>query len=53
MPNRKISQVLENLKEDIKDAEGNIVLEHGIPFVLVSDYYSNMTDTELFEKYIE
>jgi hypothetical protein len=39
MPNRKISNIYENLGEDIKDSEGNVVLEHGIPFVLVSDYY--------------
>ena len=54
MPNRKISDVYENLGEDIKDAEGNVILEHGIPFILVSDYYhKNLNDQALYEQFIK
>ena len=53
MPNRKISDIYENLGEDIRDSEGNVVLEHGIPFILVSDYYNaGLNDQSLYEKYI-
>ena len=54
MPNRKISDIYENLNEDIKDSEGNVVLEHGIPFILVSDYYdSKINDKILYQEYIK
>ena len=54
MPNRKISNIYENLGEDIKDSEGNVVLEHGLPFILVSDYYnSGLNDQSLYEQYIK
>lgn len=53
MPNRKISNIYENPDEDIKDSEGNVALEHGIPFILVSDYYTGLNDRDLYKQYIK
>jgi hypothetical protein len=54
MPNRKISQVYENLEDTLMAADGTVALEHGIPFILVSDYYSKDTnDQELFKEYLK
>ena len=53
MPNRKISNIYENLDEDILDSDGNVALEHGIPFILVSDYYTDINERDLYKEYIK
>jgi len=52
MPDRKISDVYTNVSENVVGRNG-IIIEKGIPFILVSDYYSNLNDRDLYKKYIE
>ena len=52
MPNRRISDVYTNVSENVVGRNG-IVLEKGIPFILVSDYYSELNDLDLYKKFIE
>jgi hypothetical protein len=52
MPNRKISDVYTNVSENVVGRNG-IILEKGIPFILVSDYYSELNDLDLYKKFIE
>lgn len=59
-PSRKISAIYENITKeengfgDIKDANGNIVIKKGLPFILVSDFYSpQVSDEDLYKEYIK